>query len=158
MGEGTIRAYAPQDLGQVLDIWEGASRVAHPFLPESFVVAEREKVKDVYMPTAASWVWEEDDAVVGFISLIGDEVGALFVDPKNHRRGIGRAYERCGFVSISERRHVDSGRQMLRMRHEPNTNRERRDLPSHDATRSAPGQSQQRRRTNLPAILLTCKC
>jgi putative acetyltransferase len=145
MGEGTIRAYAPQDLGQVLDIWEGASRVAHPFLPESFVVAEREKVKDVYMPTAASWVWEEDDAVVGFISLIGDEVGALFVDPKNHRRGIGRAllefvlhehltlelevfaenvgaksfYERCGFVSISERGHVDSGRQMLRMRHQP---------------------------------------
>jgi putative acetyltransferase len=45
----------------------------------------------VYLPRAKTWVREADGHVVGFISLLGNEVGAIFVDPEFHRSGIGRA-------------------------------------------------------------------
>ena len=136
-----IRPYRPKDVEQILDVWEDASGVGHPFLTESFVADERVRIRDVYLPSAATWVLEERGRVVGFISLIDNEIGALFVEPKSHRRGFGRAlmefaitqrrtlelevfkdnagarafYEGCGFVVASERTHDETGHQMLRM-------------------------------------------
>jgi putative acetyltransferase len=142
MNATRIRPYHPKDLEGVLRIWEDASRVGHRFLPESFIASEREAVRDTYLPMASTWVHEENGEVTGFISLIDDEVGALFVDPKSHRRGIGRAllelamdrhprldvevfepntgartfYETCGFVLIGEYLHSETGQTMVRMR------------------------------------------
>ena len=86
-----IRPYSPDDIETVLDIWESASRVGHPFLSESFLTAGRERIRRDYMPMAATWIFEEGGPPVGFIALIGEEVGALFVHPAAHRRGVGRA-------------------------------------------------------------------
>lgn len=142
MGGSHIRPYERRDLARVLEVWEEASRVAHPFLPESFILAERERVRRVYIPITDTWVFEEGGRVAGFISLVDDEVGGLFVDPKSHRRGIGSAlldfalargrplelevfkenqsarafYQRCGFADVSEYRHAGTGHQMVRMR------------------------------------------
>ena len=140
-----IRPYSPDDIESVLDIWESASRVGHPFLSDSFLIEGREKIRRVYMPMAATWIFEEGGTPVGFISLIGDEVGALFVDPAVHRRGVGRAlmdfaklqrtaleldvfvknpvgrafYEECGFVTTSEGLDPDTGHPVLRMSYNP---------------------------------------
>jgi len=142
MDEPRIRPYAPEDLDTVLEIWEDASRTGHPFLPEAFIARERGRVRDVYIPMCSTWVYERDGKVLGFISLFDHEVGGLFVAPREHRRGIGRAlvdfakrqhakldvevfrdnggarafYARCGFVETSEYQHAETARQMLRMR------------------------------------------
>jgi len=142
MGGNHIRPYELRDLPRVVEIWEEASRAAHPFLSESFIASEREQVRRIYIPMAATWVFEEGGRVLGFISLVDDEVGGLFVEPRSHRRGIGSAllrfalargqplelevfkenasarafYERCGFADISEYRHAETGRQLVRMR------------------------------------------
>jgi putative acetyltransferase len=65
--------------------------LAHPFLSQDFLDLERHNIPNVYLPKAETWVWEADGHVVGFISLLGNEVGAIFVDPEFHRSGIGRA-------------------------------------------------------------------
>lgn len=144
MGETRIRPCTARDLDPVMEIWEEASRRGHPFLTESFIAAEREMVRDIHLPAAETWVFEEDGRVLGFLSLVENEVGALFVDPGSHRRGVGRAlmdhakgrhttleldvfeenvsarafYVRCGFVGIGVRPHAETGRPMLRMRYE----------------------------------------
>jgi putative acetyltransferase len=55
------------------------------------VEEERRNITNVHLPKAETWVWQSGGRVVGFISLLGNEVGAIFVDPKFQRAGIGRA-------------------------------------------------------------------
>ncbi|MDH3681675.1 MAG: GNAT family N-acetyltransferase [Acidimicrobiia bacterium] len=86
-----IRPYTTDDLDRALDVWYRASLIAHPFLTEEFLAAEREEIADRWMPIAETFVFELDGRVVGFVSLIGNEVGAIFVDPDLHGSGIGRA-------------------------------------------------------------------
>jgi GNAT superfamily N-acetyltransferase len=76
----------------------GASRVvafgsllAHPFLTKQFMDVERENISNVSMPIADVWVAEYGEKVIGFIALLGNEVGAIFVQPAYHGMGIGLA-------------------------------------------------------------------
>ncbi len=142
-----IRKYQAKDLEDVLVAWAAASAVAHPFLSDEFLAEERHNIANVYLPNAETWVWELDGRVVGFISLLGNEVGAIFVDPKVHGVGIGRAlmdharglreelevevfkenviarafYARYGFELIQEKVHDQTGLKLLRLRLTANT-------------------------------------
>lgn len=86
-----IRRFRENDVETLIEIWRTASEVATPFLSAKFMAAEPDNIRNVYMPNAETWVYETDDTVVGFIALIGDEVGAIFVHPDTQGHGIGRA-------------------------------------------------------------------
>ena len=86
-----IRPYEARDLLALLAAWENASRLAHAFLDEGFFIEERRLIPELYLPQADTWVAEVDGRVIGFISLLGHEVGGLFVQPAYHRTGAGRA-------------------------------------------------------------------
>jgi len=137
-----IRPYQDADLEQLLSAWAAASALAHPFLSEEFVAQERVNIPTLYLPNAETWVCDRDGSVVGFISLLGNEVGALFVHPEYHKRGIGRGlmdkaaelrgnlevevfaaneigrsfYARYGFKTLEHKRHQPTGQEMLRLR------------------------------------------
>ncbi len=137
-----IRAYRPADLEELLRVWARASEAAHPFLGRDFLERERRTISDVYLPSAETWVWESEGRVVGFMSLLGNEVGGLFVDPGRHRSGIGRAridraralrgalevevfernalgrafYSAVGFELVDRKVHDPTGFEVLRLR------------------------------------------
>lgn len=137
-----IRRYTVSDIDAVLQVWEAASRLAHPWLDEAFLEAERARIRESHMVVAESWVWEEGAEVRAFIALMGDEIGGLFVHPSHHRRGIGRAlvqvawrgraalevevfeanhgacafYADQGFGVVRKRRDAATGQRVLRMR------------------------------------------
>ena len=137
-----IRKYLKKDLEDVLMVWAEASASVHPFLSDEFVAKARQEIRDVYLPVTETWVWEAQDRVVGFVALIGNEIGGLFVDPKFHRLGIGRAlmdqarglreelevevfkankigrafYAKYGFVLIEEKAHDETGFDVMRLR------------------------------------------
>lgn len=141
-GDMVIRKYQPADCEDVLNVWARASAVAHPFLSQQFLELERHNIPNVYLPKAETWVWVADGRVVGFMSLLGDEVGALFVDPKFQRSGIGRAlvdraralrgkievevfernalgrafYAKVGFELMHQKVHTQTGFEILRLR------------------------------------------
>lgn len=87
----TIRAYQDNDLDDLLIAWEKASRLAHHFMSEEFFEKERRNIPTVYLPNADTWVAVVDNKAVGFIALIGNEVGGFFVDPDFQGSGLGRA-------------------------------------------------------------------
>ena len=140
-----IRKYEARDLEALLNVWAAASAVAHPFLSEEDLQLQRRNIPEVYLPKAETWVWEADGLVVGFIALLGAEVGALFVDPRFHRAGIGRAlmdwaralrgelevevftantlgrafYASYGFTLIRRTIHESAGLELMRLRLAP---------------------------------------
>jgi len=137
-----IRQYVESDLDGVLSSWESASKIAHPFLKEEFLETERYNIPNVYLPNTDTWVAEVEGNVVGFIALMGNEVGALFLDPKFHGNGIGKSlmdkarelnetlevevfkansigrefYDRYGFKLLSGSIHEPTNQEVLRLK------------------------------------------
>lgn len=138
----TIRQYTEKDLNDLLSAWENASKVAHPFLTQEFLEKERFNIPNLYLPNADTWVAELNNTVVGFITLLGNEVGAIFVEPKFHGIGIGKAlmekaqeihsnlevevfeansigrkfYCSYGFQLVSEKEHAETGQKLMRFK------------------------------------------
>ncbi len=86
-----IRDYRDEDLERILDVWLAASRVGHPFLSEEQLAKDRQEIVEHAIPRARQWVYESEGEIVGFIALVGEHIGGLFVEPAHHRQGIGRA-------------------------------------------------------------------
>lgn len=136
-----IRLYERSDLEELTEAWYTASQLAHPFLTQEFFDVERHNIADIYLPMADTFVYEHEGRVVGFIALIKNEVGALFVHPEFHGRGFGRAlmdharalrgnlevevfkenrlgrefYRRYGFTFQDEHVHDVTGESLLRL-------------------------------------------
>lgn len=136
-----IRQYQSRDTDALIAVWEKGNALAHPFLPQEFVAQVAKDMRNIYLPNAETWVLVEDGNVAGFIALIGNEIGGLFLDPTLIGKGLGRAmvdhafalkgplrvevfkdnavglpfYERCGFVFEEEYLHDHSGAVAFKM-------------------------------------------
>ncbi len=136
-----IRQYKESDLNAVLDSWEAATRLAHEFMANDFIILQRKNVAEVYLPNTDTWVAEVDGEVIGFIALMDSEVGAIFLQPLHHGKGIGRAlmdkarslhgnlevevfkenaigrnfYSKYGFELLEEKFHEPTGQKLLRL-------------------------------------------
>ncbi len=86
-----IRHYKNTDLRAVLNAWEAATRLAHAFVKEDFITQERKNIAEIYLPNTDTWIAEINGEVKGFIALVGNEVGAIFLQPDCHGKGIGKA-------------------------------------------------------------------
>lgn len=136
-----IREYASEDTDALVAVWRAATALAHPFLPAGFVEQEAHNLRHLYFPNAESYTCELDGRPVGFIAMVGNEIGGLFLDPALHGRGLGRAmidhvrqrcpalevevfernavgrpfYEAYGFIEASRYRHEGTGEMTIRM-------------------------------------------
>lgn len=80
----------PEDLAQVMEVWQESTIQGHPFVPQSYWEQNREKVEKEYLPQAQTWVWRQQGKVLGFASVMfGGYLGALFVRPEAQGQGIG---------------------------------------------------------------------
>jgi putative acetyltransferase len=99
-----IRKHIEQDLEQIINVWYQSSTLAHPFLSAAFVEKVKSDMTNIYLPDSETWVYEIDNLIVGFISMMGDEIGGLFVLPNNQSKGIGKAL--IGFIK-KEHAHLE---------------------------------------------------
>jgi len=86
-----IRPYTTTDKQAVLSIWREASELAHPFLTAQQLDQAEAMIRDQFMDMAEIYIADHEGQPVGFIALIGNEVGGLFLRPSLHGRGIGKA-------------------------------------------------------------------
>lgn len=140
-----IREFQTIDTNAVASVWLAASKLAHPFLSEEFLIQEESNLRNIYLQHAKVWVSEVDGDVIGFIAMIENEIGGLFLEPNFHGKGYGRGmvdfvvskmgpvrvdvfqdnkigrsfYDGYGFVEIGKYQHEDSGQMTLRMKFMP---------------------------------------
>ena len=85
-----IRKLRDEDLNKVMNIWLESTIKAHNFISEDYWENNYNIVKDVYIPMAETFVYDDGLDIKGFISIINNEfIGALFVDSNCQRLGIG---------------------------------------------------------------------
>lgn len=131
-----IRKSRPDDSARVIDIWRDAVDATHDFLAPADRASIEVEVQ-AFLPLAPLWLAVgDDDSALGFMLLDGSHMEALFIDPAQHRRGIGgrllahaqslhpimstdvneqnaqatHFYRRHGFVEIGRSAHDNQGR------------------------------------------------
>ncbi|SED18242.1 GNAT family N-acetyltransferase [Rhodobacter sp. 24-YEA-8] len=126
---------AATDLKKLSDIWFEASMKAHPFIGQARLIEQRRLIEIEYLPKAETSVACLDREAVGFISLLGNFIGGIFIAPDRQSLGVGRRliadalarkgelslevyteneqavrfYERLGFQEVSRRKIDDFG-------------------------------------------------
>lgn len=137
-----IRKYNEKEIPILINIWEQASTIAHPFLDTEFTQMLKKAMTEMYLPNSDTWVYVESNKIVGFISMLENEIGGLFVSPEHHSKGIGTAlvnhikqfhkelevevfqknkigkpfYEKYGFRTIKEYIQEGTNENVLRMK------------------------------------------
>ncbi|GAA3653684.1 N-acetyltransferase [Asaccharospora irregularis] len=131
-----IRSIQDKDINKVMDIWLRSTIKAHDFILKEYWDNSYNTVKDVYIPMADTFIYEDEESIKGFISIINNEfIGALFVDTDSQGGGIGKKlinfaidkyknlslavykdnvksvvfYKRMGFTVVKEQVNQDSG-------------------------------------------------
>lgn len=137
-----IRPFNPKtDMAQVLSVWLDTSIVAHSFVPREFWESKLDDMRNLYLPSSETYIYEEMGFISGFITLAGTTIAALFVLPAHQGRGIGATligkareiystltvhvytenenavsfYEKCGFMTDHEDIDEHTGRPELVM-------------------------------------------
>ena len=136
-----IRKYTQEEIPKLLEVWEAAALIAHPFLSNEFHEMVKKAMRDMYLPDSDTWVYEKSGNIIGFIAMINNEIGGLFVDPNQQSKGVGTAlvdymqkfhktlevevfeenkigrpfYKKYGFKVIKEYTMKETGRKVLRM-------------------------------------------
>ncbi len=98
----SIRGYKAADNTPLTDIWFAASQIAHGFLGAETLLAHKQLVSDIYLPQAETWVAELNGKPVGFLGLLENHIGGIFVDPACQGQGIGRKLIAHGLSIRSE--------------------------------------------------------
>jgi putative acetyltransferase len=60
-----IRKREDRDNDEIMNIWYKASGLAHPFLENDFVKKAKNDLRDIYIPNSETWVYEDNNSVIG---------------------------------------------------------------------------------------------
>lgn len=76
----------------------------------SFLVDERSSAETVHEEsrTRPHLVAREEGSIVGVVAVKGNEIARLYVDPRHHRRGIGKALFDAGIALIRDAGHREA--------------------------------------------------
>lgn len=87
-----IREATSQDIDRIIDIWLGASLLAHDFISFDYWIGNQEAMRNYYIPSCKTYVYEDRESreVLGFVSMNDDYLAAIFVTPAFQGKGIGK--------------------------------------------------------------------
>ena len=87
-----IRKMGDDEIADIMGLWLRSTIDAHDFIEEQYWHDHYVAVQEEYLPRSTTFVFSEDDRILGFISMIDQGyVGALFVATDQQGRGIGTA-------------------------------------------------------------------
>lgn len=136
-----IREFVASDMESVLSIWLESSVKAHDFVGREFWESRLNDMRNLYIPSSETYVYESGREVKGFFSLHGDTLAAIFVDLECQGEGVGQKlmekakslrkrirldvykdnvkavafYKRSGFQEVCEKRDPHTGHAELVM-------------------------------------------
>lgn len=84
-----IRPFETNDLSRVIELWLETNKQAHDFIENTYWEGKYAEVKKM-MPAAELYVYEENNAILGFVGLMDTYLAGIFIDTTYQSRGIGK--------------------------------------------------------------------
>lgn len=84
-----IRSFETNDLSRVIELWLETNKQAHDFIENTYWEGKYAEVKKM-MPAAELYVYEENNAILGFVGLMDTYLAGIFIDTTYQSRGIGK--------------------------------------------------------------------
>jgi GNAT superfamily N-acetyltransferase len=79
------------DAREIAEIYLASRSDALPYLPRLHTDTEvRAWIEDVALERGETWVARKDGSIVGFLTLMGDQVDQLYILPAHYRCGVGK--------------------------------------------------------------------
>ncbi|WP_089962421.1 acetyltransferase [Salipiger thiooxidans] len=88
----TFRPSTDQDLPRVMEIWRRAVDATHHFLAPVDSSAIEAKLMELFPQLSLQLAVGADDTPQGFMFVHDGHLEALFIDPDQHGKGIGKAF------------------------------------------------------------------
>ena len=85
-----IRKFKIDELETVMKIWLKTNIAAHDFITENYWLGNYDLVKKILLD-ATVFVYEEDNAILGFVGLTENYIAGIFIDENSQSEGIGKA-------------------------------------------------------------------
>jgi len=86
-----IRPSQPTDMPKIMQIWLDSTTSAHPFIDKQYWIEAKPLVENEYLPQSATWVYEDQGEIKGFISVLKHQlIGAIFIEQTAQNQGIGQ--------------------------------------------------------------------
>ena len=89
-----IRLAKPEDLENVVGVWERSRWDAQPWLEERMNYSHESNLRqfrDVVARECDIWLATEEDKIVGLLAIADEQIDQLYVEPECQGRGIGSA-------------------------------------------------------------------
>ncbi len=85
-----LRKCKANELDQLVELWYQVSLRAHDFIPAEYWYNAKKDMMEKYMPMAETYVLDEDDEIVGFVSMVDNYLAAIFISLEWQGKGCGK--------------------------------------------------------------------
>ena len=87
-----------KDIDAIVKLWYQVSLKCHDFVPAEYWRQAENDMRNIYLPNAETTVAEQDDNIIGFMSLVGNTVAAIFVVGSAQGQGVGSMLLKQAFI------------------------------------------------------------
>ncbi len=81
-----IREFEKKDIETIIRIWLDASIIAHDFIGPNYWRNKTDDMRNLYLPSSNTYIYENSGKILGFLSMVENNIAALFVLPESQEK------------------------------------------------------------------------
>ena len=73
----------------IVELWCEISKRSHDFISKEYWEEKKEDMREKYIPMSDTYIIEDNNKILGFVSMVDNYLAAIFIDSNYHNKGYG---------------------------------------------------------------------